>query len=128
MDDGAPAAVVGRELTEAELVRACRGGDGRAWTVLVNRFSRYVYAIVVQGYRLSEHDAEDVFQEVFTRAYENLDHLREDGAIRPWLAQMTRRLAVDRLRATAREQADEDALQSLDMQAAGQLERLDEAL
>jgi RNA polymerase sigma factor (sigma-70 family) len=94
---------------DAALVARCRAGDQSAWNELVERFSRYVYAICIQAFRLSEHDAEDVFQDVFMRAYQNLDRLRDDAAIRPWLAQMTRRLCIDRLRAGAREApADED--------------------
>ena len=115
-------------ITDAELVKACRSGDPGSWSLLVQRFSRYVYAIAAQAYRLSEHDAEDVFQEVFARTYEHLDRLRDDGAIRPWLAQLTRRLAVDRLRAASREQADEGALAVLDEQAGGELDRLDVAM
>ena len=46
----------------------------------------------------AEHDAEDVFQDVFARAYERLGSLRDDAAIRPWLAQLTRNACVDRLR------------------------------
>ncbi len=95
--------------TEAQLVARCRAGDPTAWNELVERFSRYVYAICMQAFRLSEHDAEDVFQDVFMRAYQHLDRLRDDAAIRPWLAQMTRRLCIDRLRAGAREApADEE--------------------
>jgi RNA polymerase sigma factor (sigma-70 family) len=52
---------------------------------------------------LPEHDAEDVFQEVFARVFERLDTLREDEAVRPWIAQLTRRLCIDRLRAGSRE-------------------------
>lgn len=96
------------ELTDAQLVARCRTGDHDAWRELVDRFSRYVYAIAVQGFKLPEHDAEDVFQEVFTRAYEHLHKLRDDEAIRPWLAQLTRRLCIDRLRAGATEQLDDD--------------------
>ena len=84
-------------LTDAELVARCRAGDESAWAELVERFSRYVYAIAMQGFRLSEHDAEDVFQEVFARTYERLDALRDDAAVKPWLAQLTRNLCVDRL-------------------------------
>jgi RNA polymerase sigma factor (sigma-70 family) len=90
-------------LTDSELVARCRAGDQQAWSELVQRFSRYVYAISVQAFRLSEADAEDVFQEVFARAYQHLDGLRDDAAVRPWLAQLTRRLCIDRLRASARE-------------------------
>jgi RNA polymerase sigma-70 factor (ECF subfamily) len=120
--------VLDSTVADAELVRACRSGNAGAWSLLVQRFSRYVYAIAVQGYRLAEQDAEDVFQEVFARAYEHLDRLRDDAAIRPWLAQLTRRLAVDRLRAGAREQADENAVEILDQQAVAELDRLEEAM
>jgi RNA polymerase sigma-70 factor (ECF subfamily) len=97
-------------LSDSELVSRCRAGDQQAWAELVERFSRYVYAIAVQAFRLPEPDAEDVFQEVFARAYQHLDKLRDDAAVRPWLAQLTRRLCIDRLRATARERpvADEE--------------------
>ncbi|HEY2373004.1 MAG TPA: sigma-70 family RNA polymerase sigma factor [Gaiellaceae bacterium] len=90
-------------VTDAQLVARCRAGDQAAWNELVERFSRYVYAIAVQGFRLQGHDAEDVFQEVFARVYERLDRLRSDEAIRPWIAQLTRRLCIDRLRAGGRE-------------------------
>jgi RNA polymerase sigma factor (sigma-70 family) len=94
---------MGQEPTDAELVVRCRAGDDSAWALLVERFSRYVYAICSQGFRLSQHDAEDVFQDVFTRAYQNLPKLRNDDAIRPWLAQLARRLCIDRLREATRE-------------------------
>jgi RNA polymerase sigma factor (sigma-70 family) len=87
-----------KSLTDGQLVARCREGDDEAWRELVARFSRYVYAITSQAFRLAPHDAEDVFQEVFARAYERLDRLRDDDAVRPWLAQMTRNLCVDRLR------------------------------
>ena len=89
--------------SDAELVGRCRAGDPAAWNELVERFSRYVYAIAVQAFRLGPHDAEDVFQDVFARVYEHLGRLRSDEAIRPWIAQLTRRLCIDRLRAGGRE-------------------------
>jgi RNA polymerase sigma factor (sigma-70 family) len=95
-------------LSDRELVARCRAGDQQAWAELVERFSRYVYAISTQAFRLSESDAEDVFQEVFARAYQHLDKLRDDAAVRPWLAQLTRRLCIDRLRAVARERPASD--------------------
>lgn len=98
------------ELTDAELVARCRAGDESAWRELVERFSRYVYAIAVQGFRLSEHDAEDVFQEVFARTYQRLDDLRDDKAIKPWLAQLTRNLCLDRLRESSRTQPTDEEL------------------
>jgi len=95
-------------LSDADLVAGCRNGDQHAWNVLVDRFSRYVYAISTQAFRLSEHDAEDVFQEVFTRVYERLPTLRNDDAIRPWIGQMTRNCCLDRIRSGGREVELED--------------------
>jgi RNA polymerase sigma factor (sigma-70 family) len=113
-------------VSDAQLVARCRSGDHQAWDELVERFSRYVYAIAVQAFRLPPEDADDVFQEVFARTYEHLDRLRDDAAIRPWLGQLTRRLCIDHLRADAREQPAED---ELDLGSADEtLERLDEAL
>jgi RNA polymerase sigma factor (sigma-70 family) len=113
------------ELSDAELVARCRDGDEAAWRELVERFSRYVYAIAVQAFRLSPHDAEDVFQDVFARVYERLDSLRDDDALRPWIAQLTRRLCIDRLRSGAREQPGEEELP--DQPADDVLEELDDA-
>ena len=113
------------ELTDAQLVARCRAGDHEAWRELVDRFSRYVYAIAVQAFKLSEQDAEDVFQEVFARAYEHLHKLRDDEAIRPWLAQLTRRLCIDRLRAGSDELLGDD----VDVpDADDRIGRLDESL
>jgi RNA polymerase sigma-70 factor (ECF subfamily) len=95
-------------LTDAELVRRCREGDSEAWTMLVERFSRYVYAICTRGFRFEEHDAEDAFQDVFVRVYSRLDTLRDDEAVRPWIAQLTRRVCLDRLAAASREQPVEE--------------------
>ncbi len=89
--------------SDAELVRRCRTGDDNAWGELAERYSRYVYAIAAQGFRLSPHDADDVFQDVFLRAYNRLASLRNDEALRPWLAQLTRRTCLDRLASSARE-------------------------
>jgi RNA polymerase sigma-70 factor (ECF subfamily) len=98
-------------LSDAELVRACRTGDPDAWNELVERYSRYVYAIAVRGFRLDDEDAEDVFQDVFTRIYTRLDSLRDDDALRPWIAQLTRRRCLDALASRGRETAvDEEGL------------------
>jgi RNA polymerase sigma-70 factor (ECF subfamily) len=114
------------ELSSGELVARCREGDNEAWAELVERTSRYVYAIAVQVYRLASHDAEDVFQETYARAYEHLDTLRDDDAIVAWLGQLARRLCVDRLRSAARETPAGQELEPPNVDET--LARLDEAL
>ena len=111
--------------SDAELVERCRAGESDAWGLLVERYSRYVYAIAVRGFRLPEQEAEDVFQDVFLRIYERLGSIRDEGALRPWIAQVARRVCLDRLAAarSAPEQAELD-------EAAGvaAISDLDEAL
>jgi len=109
--------------TDAELVARCRAGDGEAWNALVDRFSRFVFAICVRGFRLSEADAEDVFQDVFAKTFEQLPALRDNGAIRPWIAQLTRRACIDRLRASR-----ETPVAEMEDTAADSLAEIDQAL
>jgi RNA polymerase sigma factor (sigma-70 family) len=117
------------DVTDAAgLVARCRRGEPAAWPEFVRRFAPYVHAIAVRGYRLSEQDGEDVFQEVFIRAWTHIGDLRDDAAIRPWLGQLTRRLAIDRLRARSREAVREDIDTLRDVPHRDDLAGLDEAL
>lgn len=88
---------------QGDLVERCKSGDSGAWDELVNQYSNYVYAIAVRGFRLSEEDAEDVFQETFIRAFEKVGTLSDDSALQPWIAQIARRLSIDKLRSLKRE-------------------------
>jgi RNA polymerase sigma-70 factor, ECF subfamily len=96
---GKPSSGVGKASgEESRLVALCREGDQQAWRDLVDRYSSYVYAIAVRGFRLDEHAAEDLFQDVFARTYERLGQLQDPRALRAWIGQLTRRLAIDQLR------------------------------
>ena len=89
--------------SDSDLVARCRAGEAAAWDALVDRYARYVHAIVTRVYRLPPDDAEDVFQEVFARVFERLDTLRDGDALRPWIAQLARRCSVDAHRRSGRE-------------------------
>jgi RNA polymerase sigma factor (sigma-70 family) len=115
--------------SDAELIARCRAGDDAAWAQLVERFARYVHAILTRAYRLAPHVAEDTFQDVFARVYEQLPKLRDDAAFRPWLAQLTRRLAIDALRAAAHERPDDgELIEYLDIAADDAIAELEQAL
>jgi len=111
-------------LSDAELVERCRTGDSEAWNELIERYSRYVYAICVRGFRLSEEDAEDVFQDVFARVFTRLDTLRDDSALRPWIAQLTRRRCLDAISGSGREQPTADVT---DDEGSADMTEIDEA-
>ncbi len=111
-------------LSDADLVRRCREGSDAAWEELVVRFSRYVHAICARGFGLSAQDEEDAFQDVFVRVYARLGTLRDEAALRPWIAQLTRRVCLDRLAAAP---ADEPLDESPDEQVEYEMEEIDQA-
>ena len=67
-----------------------------------------------------------MFQETYARAYEHLSRLRDDSAILAWLGQLTRRLCVDKLRASAREVVTGDEIEPPDVDET--IAQLDESL
>jgi RNA polymerase sigma factor (sigma-70 family) len=110
--------------SDADLVSRCLANEQAAWNELVDRYARYVYAIAARVYRLERDDADDVFQEVFARVFERLGTLRDVDALRPWIAQTTRRCAVDVLRRNGRETTVEEFPDGIDEGLA----QLDEAM
>jgi RNA polymerase sigma factor (sigma-70 family) len=89
------------------LVSRCRAGDRDAWAQVVADHARLVNGILRGAYGLSAHDAEDAFQEVFTRLYLNLTDLREERALPGWVAQVARHVAIDVIRRNQREVSSE---------------------
>ena len=72
------------------LVTRAAGGDQGAWYELVDRYAPLVYTICTR-YRLSNHDIEDVGQNVWLLLVEQLGRLREPAALPGWLATITAR-------------------------------------
>lgn len=74
----------GLAKTDAELLRACVGGDESAWDELVERYQRLIITVPRRA-GLSEEQSDDVFQEVFLTLFEKLDEIREPEKLRSWL-------------------------------------------
>jgi len=83
--------------SDGELVRAVLGGDRKAFAILVQRYEPSVRAVAMSVLRDS-HLAQDVAQDAFVKAYENLGRLRRAGAFGPWLMQVARRSALNIVR------------------------------
>jgi len=77
--------------TDEQLIAKVLAGDQAAYTILVERHSNLVYAIVSRIV-LNEADADDVAQEAFVRAYHALPRFRGDSKFSSWLY----RIAVNR--------------------------------
>lgn len=69
---------------ESELVRGCLTGNADSFRAFVQRFQSAVFGLC---FRMLSHreDAEDVAQEVFLRAYRNLEQWDPARPLKPWL-------------------------------------------
>ncbi len=78
------------EPTDSELVARCRAGQQPAWNLLVRRYQRLIFTVPRRA-GLSEDQAADVFQVVFSRLFENLDKLADPSRVQAWLVTTAKR-------------------------------------
>jgi RNA polymerase sigma factor (sigma-70 family) len=76
--------------TVVALVNRAARGDPAAWNEIVERYAPLVWAICTR-FQLSNHDREDVGQNVWLLLVEQLGKLREPAALPGWLATTTHR-------------------------------------
>ncbi len=92
------ASVLHRSRDDTELARRVSGGDSAAFALLDarhrNALTRYAGSLL----RRSEHDAEDVVQDVLIRAHDALRAGDVPDDLRPWLYRLTRNRAIDEVR------------------------------
>lgn len=86
-------------------LEACRRGERGAFDGLVERYQRDVYRICFR-YVNNHHDANDMAQEVFLRAYRALDRFRGDSAFSTWLYRIAVNTCLN-FRAAKKPDADE---------------------
>lgn len=90
------------------LIRAAQDGDRVAFGRLYEQYETLIHGILIS--RVAYDDAEDLMQDVFVKAMQQLPALREPEAFCSWLITIARRVATDHLRDT-RPATDIDALQ-----------------
>lgn len=92
------AAVAASELQvgDAYLVASAQRGYVDAYEMLVQRHSAMAYRVAL---RLTgdHHDAQDVAQEAFIAAWENLARFRADSSFSTWLYQIVTRRALNKV-------------------------------
>ena len=90
------------ELLEPLMARLA-GGDQEALAELYHRTRTSVYGLAL-SYLKNQHDAEDVTQDAFVRAWENAHQYRPQGTPLAWLLTIARNLALMKLRERGRTQ------------------------
>jgi len=97
-------AATGTETTPAELLRAARGGDSRAFQALV---APHLRALHLHSYRMlgSYTEAEDAVQDTMLRAWQGLSGFEGRAPLRHWLYRISTTTCLKMIRDRRREPA-----------------------
>src|SRR5580692_1291278 len=90
--------------SDAIAVERTLAGDRDAFRVLVERHSQNVFRL---AYRMTgnQHDAEEVVQEAFLRAYQKLGQFAARSNFGTWVYRIAANYAIDRMRQKQKEDA-----------------------
>jgi RNA polymerase sigma-70 factor (ECF subfamily) len=77
-------------LNDAELIRGAKSGDREAFCRLAQGYERRLFQLALH-YCRNAHDAEDLSQEVWLKAYRSISSFRGDASFYTWL----RRIAIN---------------------------------
>jgi RNA polymerase sigma-70 factor (ECF subfamily) len=82
---------------EMELIREAQAGSRAAFDALVRQYDQQVLrlALHLTG---SEHDAEDIYQEAFLKAYRYLGNFRFECSFYTWIYRIVTNLCLDQMR------------------------------
>ena len=88
---------VGEATDELSLVRAAKAGSMEAFEQLIRRYDRNVFRIA-QHITQNREDAEDVVQDAFLKAFQNLQGFQEQSKFYTWLVRIAVNEALMKLR------------------------------
>lgn len=77
---------------------SARGGDRQAFDQLCQTYRQEINALCFR-FLNDREDAQDVVQEIFSRAWQHLDTYRGEASFRTWLWEIGRNLCLNHLRA-----------------------------
>jgi len=109
--------------SDESLVRRAREGDFDAFEVLFDRHRLLVYRFAYQMVHKRD-DAEDMVQEAFVRAYQNLHRYRDEAKFTTWLLRIVSNLCTDQARMSQRRSnlEQKEAMGALDWMTTGNFE------
>jgi len=92
-------------FSNSDYVQKTKAGDKSAFDVLIHRYTGMVHAIALAHLKQDADQANELTQEVFLRAWLQLDKLSRPEYFPAWIAQITRNLAADWMRRDRRRSA-----------------------
>lgn len=82
------------DLSEAHAIARVQDGDLEAYDTLVSNYLRRVVAIAF-GIVRNAHDAEDLAQEAFVKAYQSIGRFQAGSPFGPWIYRIVTNLSLD---------------------------------
>jgi RNA polymerase sigma-70 factor, ECF subfamily len=82
---------------ETELIREAQAGSRTAFDALVRQYEQQVLRLAMH-LTGSEHDAEDIYQEAFLKAYRYIGNFRFECSFYTWIYRIVTNLCLDQLR------------------------------
>lgn len=100
-----------KQTADAELVKRSQAGDKRAFDLLVLKYQYKIIGLIGR-YVKDSHEAMDVSQDAFIKAYRALDNFRGESQFYTWLYRIAINTAKNYLLAKARRPFDGDVASS----------------
>ena len=97
------------------IIRKCLNGEAEAFGLLVDKYKESIYALAYSKVR-NFHDAEDITQEAFIKAFQKLRTLRWWDNFMAWMYAITTNLCKDWVRAQSR-RTDRESVEDQDPQS-----------
>lgn len=79
---------------DAALVKRAKQGDGKAYDELILLYKDAVYGVIFRMVR-NKHEAEDLTQEAFIKAYNSINSFNEEYAFSTWLFKIATNNCID---------------------------------
>ena len=85
------------DVSEADLVKRCQGGESEAFDELVTRYRTRVFGMIYNMVH-SEQDAWDLAQDSFLKAWKSIGRFRGQSSFYTWIYRIVMNVTIDWLR------------------------------
>ncbi|MCC7180405.1 MAG: RNA polymerase sigma factor [Acidobacteria bacterium] len=103
-----PVLAASSTMTDAELVRGIRNGQGACFEIVMRRYNQRLFRAARAIVR-DDDEAEDVLQQAYVNAYLHLDQFEQRAQFSTWLTRIVIHEALGRARKAGRMQQLDDA-------------------
>jgi len=115
------------DFSDDILVAASQKGNKNAYSLLVERHYRYVFALCL-GMVGNVHDAEDIAQDSMLKGFLRIRNLRSSERFEHWVFRIARNLCIDFIRRKKRKKSFQAEQPSRDLQKKASNNDLQEAI